>query len=161
MCRVLPWHRLRVRPGRCCQGPRTARGALTAAASLPGSARAPRDASERQACLAGRIGRKLSLKSLRVGCTSPSVSAAAGLGGVLKTQFLLADRQRGSLPMAVPKMSRTRQREERVRLARSPAAAARRYKWQPRGRVEEAKFLGLMICMWWWSLCPSLHPVFL
>lgn len=51
-----------------------------------------------------------------------------------KTKFLLADRQRGSSPVALPKMSGTQQRwqrEERVCLARSWAAAAWRYKWQP------------------------------
>lgn len=51
--------------------------------------------SQGQACLAAELvgNTQLSLKSAAVhmGCTSPSASATAGLHGVLKTEFLLAD----------------------------------------------------------------------
>lgn len=70
----------------------------------------PEGASQGQACLTGRAGRKhrkSSLKSaaVRMGCTSPSASATAGLSGVLRTKFLVADWQHRSLPMALPTVS--------------------------------------------------------
>lgn len=52
-CRVLPRHHPCVRVVRSCQRTWTARGVLADAASPPGSACAPEDAGEGQACLAG------------------------------------------------------------------------------------------------------------